>query len=100
MVRYSVGCICVNPCHPCSMAASPVAEAPEIRDVIQLKVTRITNLRSSAFICGSFFAEARAITCSEFIKVCTSQNTSPQSNYIPPSRTCILSEALIKQKIK
>ncbi|GEM_PF-5868578 len=33
-----------------------------------------TNLRSSAFICGSFFAEAPCINCSGFIKISTYQN--------------------------
>ncbi len=34
-------------CNPCSTAASPVAEAPESRDVIQPEITQTKNLRSS-----------------------------------------------------
>ncbi len=91
--------ICANPrhpCNPCSMAALAVAEAPESRDVIQLKLPQAINLRSSmpkpcgfstprtrmprrayvdtpsrgvtlgAFICGSFFSEAQNINCFVF----------------------------------
>jgi len=43
------------------------------------------NLRSSAFICGSFFAEAPDINYYVFIKEITSQNSSPQSHHIPPT---------------
>ncbi len=51
----------VNPCHPrnpCSTSASLFVDAPEIRNVIYIRFAQTTNLRSSAFICGSFFAEA------------------------------------------
>ncbi|VVB96077.1 Uncharacterised protein [uncultured archaeon] len=47
-----------HPFNPCSTAVSPVVEAPGIRNVIYIKFARITNLRSSALICGSFFPEA------------------------------------------
>ncbi|VVB96080.1 Uncharacterised protein [uncultured archaeon] len=43
--------MCANPrhpCNPCSIAASFFVEAPEIRDVIQLKLPQTINLRSSA----------------------------------------------------
>ena len=53
-----------------------------------------TNLRSSAFICGSFFAEAPDINCYKFIKASTSQNPSPQIHPIPPS--CTDSEHMIQ----
>jgi hypothetical protein len=42
------------------------------------------NLRSSAFICGSFFAGALDINYCEFIKVWASPKSSPQSHHIPP----------------
>ncbi|VVB84459.1 Uncharacterised protein [uncultured archaeon] len=40
------------------------------------------NLRLSAFICGSFFAEAPDINYSVFIKIWASQNSSPQNHLI------------------
>ncbi len=66
------------PCHPCnprSIIASFFAAAPEIRNAINIQLAQITNLRSSAFIRGLFFAEARDINCYVFIKVYASQNS-------------------------
>ncbi len=71
-----------NPCHPrnpCSMSASLFVDAPEIHNVNYLQFAQTTNLRSSAFICGSFFARAPDINCSKFIK---SQNSRSQSHHI------------------
>ncbi|MDO9097108.1 MAG: hypothetical protein Q7U60_03170 [Candidatus Methanoperedens sp.] len=51
----------VNPRHPrnpCSTSASLFVDAPKIHNVNYLQFAQTTNLRSSAFICGSFFAEA------------------------------------------
>ncbi len=73
--------ISVNPRHPrnpCSTSASLFVDALEIRNAMYLQFTQTTNLRSSAFICGLFFAGAPDINSSEFIKVWTSQNFSPQ----------------------
>jgi len=78
----------VNPRHPrnpCSVSASLFVDAPEIRNVNYLQFAQTTNLRSSAFICGSFFAEAPDINYYVFIKEITSQNSSPQSHHIPPT---------------
>jgi len=47
-----------HPCNPCSTSASLHAKAPEIRNAMYLQFAQTINLRSSAFICGSFFAEA------------------------------------------
>jgi hypothetical protein len=47
-----------------------------------LSIPGTINLRSSAFICGSFFAEASDINYSAFIKIWISQNSSPQSHHI------------------
>ncbi len=78
----------VNPRHPrnpCSTSASLFVDAPEIHNLNYLQFAQTTNLRLSAFICGSFFAEAPDINYSAFIKVWTSQNSSPQSHHIPPT---------------
>ncbi len=48
----------VNPRNPCSTFASLFVDAPEIRNAMNLQFAQTTNLRSSAFICGSSFAEA------------------------------------------
>jgi hypothetical protein len=87
-----------HPRNPCSTSASLFVDAPEIHNVNYLQFAQTTNLRSSmpkpcgfstprtrmprrayvdtpsrgvtlgAFICGSYFAEAPDINCSEFIK--------------------------------
>ena len=44
------------------------ADAPETRNAIYLQFAKIINLRSSAFICGSFFAEAPQINLLSSIK--------------------------------
>jgi hypothetical protein len=54
---YSIRVNPCHPCNPCSTAASFHAKAPEIRNAIYLRFVQTINLRSSAFICGSFFAE-------------------------------------------
>jgi hypothetical protein len=74
-----------HPCNPCSTSASLFVDAPEIRNAMYLQFAQTTNLRSSAFICGSYFAEAPDINCSIFIKVWASQNSSPQRHHIQPN---------------
>jgi hypothetical protein len=44
-------------------------DAPEIRNAIYIKFAQTINLRSSAFICGSFFTRAPDINRSEFINI-------------------------------
>jgi hypothetical protein len=57
-----------HPRNPCSTSASLFVDAPEIHNVNYLQFAQTTNLRSSAFICGSYFAEAPDINKQLFIK--------------------------------
>lgn len=78
----------VNQCHPynpCSTAALIFVDVPKIRNAIYIRFVQTINLRLSAFICGSFSAEAPDINCFEFIKVLASPKSSPQSHHIPPT---------------
>jgi len=56
-----------HPRNPCSTSASLFVDALGIRNVNYLQIAQTTNLRSSAFICGSFFAEALDINKIEYI---------------------------------
>jgi hypothetical protein len=61
----------VNPRHPrnpCSIVAFLFAKAPEISNAIYPQFAQTINLRSSAFICGSVFANAPDSYKSQFIK--------------------------------
>ncbi len=92
-----------HPRNPCSTSASLFVDAPEIRNAMYLQFTHTTNLRSSAFICGLFSAEAPDINCSEFIKVWTSQNFSPQIHPIHFSiraNPCSIVSALFSKALK
>ncbi len=67
-----------HPCNPCSTAALFFADAPEIRDASYIKLVQITNLRSSAFICGSFPAEVQQINRHLFINNrCSKYSSAP-----------------------
>ena len=98
--------ICVNPRHPrnpCSTSASLFAEAPYSKDSNRMdRINPSTNPVNPVHPVqsGSSFSAAPDINCSEFIKLWTSQNSSPQSHHILPLHACILPDALIEQKIK